>query len=247
MAHCVEIAYDSRMMTRLAIALALLWSTPGAAQPSAAEAHVALGDWEEAAVVYAAEAEGSTAPASWYRLGVVQAIAGDPGRAASSFRRVEELDSQFPEIQMRIAAADARAQWELAQSADPDGFSEDAEVRAGVRERALDNGDVVASARAASGSVAGSDGVSLQSPQLDAAEHALLGEILEASNDAVQALGDAPSERHLALAASDYHRRAGDLQTARYFLRLYNELGGDPALSVPVRRAIENADLLGAP
>lgn len=225
------------MIPRLAIVLALLWTASASAQPGAAESHVESGDWAAAALVFAAEAENSSDPALWYRLGVVQAIAGDPAGAQASFSRVQELDAQFPDIEMRIAAAAARAEWESAQAADPAGFSEDAEVREAVRARALENGDVVASARAATPE---------DSPALDAAEHGLLGQAADASIDAIQALGDAPSERELTLIAADLHRRSGDLATARYFLRLYSELGGDPAEAVPVRRAIENAELPGA-
>ncbi len=223
----------------MAMALALVWSATASAQTDNPELHVESGEWEAAAIAYAAQAEGSEDPALWYRLGVVQAIAGQPAEAATSFRRVAELDSAFPDIGMRVAAADARAEWESAQAADPAGFADDPEVREGVRERALESGDVVSSARVASAE-------SADSPALDAAEHGLRGEAEDAAQDAMQALGDAPSERELALGAADYHRRAGDLTTARYFLRLYIELGGDPAFSVPVRRAIENADLPGA-
>jgi tetratricopeptide (TPR) repeat protein len=228
------------MRARTIIPGLLLWSASAASQTGAAEEFVAVGEWQAAADAYAAASADSDDPALWYRLGVVQAIAGDPAGAAESFGRVNELDPGFPEIAVRIAAATARAEWEAAQAADPEGFSDDPAIRAEVRGRALAERDVVASARAASGAEFGA------SPDLDSAEHGLLGETEEAAVDAIHALGDAPAERAHALAVADAHRRAGDLARARYFLRLYVDLGGDPALAVPVRRAIENADSPGS-
>ena len=228
------------MIRRLAVSGILLLGGAAHAQVGTAEAHASDGEWVMAVDAYAAAADGSTDPALWYRLGVVQAIAGDPAAAAESFTRVRELDASFPEIDARIAAALARAEWEAAQSADPDGFVDDPEVREAVRRRALEDGDVVSNARAASGTAPGS------APDLDAIEHGLLAEVDAAVSDALHALGAAPSERHHALAAADALRRSGDLARARYFLRLYIELGGDPAEALPLRRAIENAELPGA-
>lgn len=228
------------MKRRLLIVGLLLWSANAASQAGSAEELVAAGDWSAAAELYATAAADSQDAALWYRLGVVQAISGDPGAAAESFSRVSELDPNFPDIGTRIAEATARAEWEAAQAADPEGYSDDPGVREGVRARALDERNVVASARAAAGDEPST------APGLDAREHSLLGETDEAAEDANQALGDAPAERAHALAAADAHRAAGDLARARYFLRLYVELGGDPAMAVPVRHAIENAELPGS-
>ena len=228
------------MIKRLAMTGILVIGGAAHGQIGTAETHVSEGEWTLAAEVYAAAAENSSDPALWYRLGVVQAISGDPEAAAESFARVRDLDSGFPEIDQRIASAVARAEWEASQSADPEGFDDDAAVREEVRRRALDNGDVITNARAASGTEPGA------SPALDSREHGLLAEPDAAVEDAIHALGDAPSERDHALAAADTLRRAGELGRARYFLRLYIELGGDPAEALPVRRAIENAELPGA-
>jgi tetratricopeptide (TPR) repeat protein len=184
------------MNARMLIAGLLLLSATAVAQTGSAEELVASGQWQAAAEAYAVAAADSTDAALWYRLGVVQAIAGDPRAAAESFGHVNELDPEFPQIGVRIASATARAEWEAAQAADPEGFSDNAAIREEVRGRALAQQDVVASARAAAGPDPSS------APGLDAQEHALLGETAEAAEQAIQALGDAPAERAHALAAA---------------------------------------------
>lgn len=228
------------MKVRTFIVALLFWSASAESQAVNAEEFVAAGDWSAATEAYAAAAVDSDDPALWYRLGVVQAIAGDPRAAVESFERVSELDPQFPEIGTRIAEATARAEWEAAQAADPEGFADDPAIREAVRSRALDDRNIVAGARAAAGVTPSS------APDLDALEHALLGETDAAAEDANQALGDAPAEPARVLAAADAYRASGDFAQARYFLRLYIDFGGDPALAVPVRRAIENAEFPGS-
>ena len=105
-----------------------------------AAAAVMDGDWVAAAAAYGAAVREDPAPVEpWYRLGVAHALAGDAASAAVAFRQVRERAPEFPEIDARIAAADARAARDEAEAIDPPGVLDDPAMRAQAREAALED------------------------------------------------------------------------------------------------------------
>lgn len=219
----------------------LVSASPAFAQePSPGEHAAAVGDWHGAVEAFEAEVAATDAAAAWYQLGVARALAADASGAAEAFRAVRERDPAFPEIDARIAAAEARATRDAEESVDRAGFQSDATAREEARWDALDRGDLLYAGRAAAGLEPASD------PRGDVLEHRELGALEEAAVAAVAAVGDSPTEVERYLVAADALRLADSLTEARYFLSLYLELGGDPLAAAPVRRALDAVDNPGA-
>lgn len=209
-------------------------------EPSVGENAAAAGDWHGAVAAFEAEVEATDSAAAWYQLGVARALAADASGAAEAFRAVRERDPAFPEIDARIAAAEARAARDAEESVDRAGFQSDADARAEARWDALERGDLLYAGRAAAGLEPESD------PRGDAREHRELGAREAAAASAVAAVGAAPTDVERYLAAADALRLADALTEARYFLSLYLEMGGDPLAAAPVRRALDAVDNPGA-
>lgn len=232
----------TRIVVTFALGLVALSGSARAQQEPPAESGEALaasGDWVGAARAFEAQAAARGDAPSWYRYGVALAMTGDAAGAAIAFRTVQQLDPGFPGIAERIAAAEARASRDLAERLDPAGFLVDDAVTLQARREALERGDLVYAARAAT---ALPSGVGLDA---DATEAVLLARPEVAAITAVAAVGEDPGAVELYLGAADALRLAARFDAARYYLELYLELGGDPVAAAPVRQAIDRADVPG--
>lgn len=205
----------------------------------AGEAAAAAGDWAAARTAFEQAIAIQESPAGWYQLAVARALSGDAVGAAAAFRRVQEIDPGFPEIDERVAHADARVAYEAEQAVDRVGFDSEPAVRLEAREDALQRDDLVYASRAAVGLEPGAG------PVADAMELRAHGAVGDAAVMAVHAVGQDPTNTALYLQAADALRLAGDPATARYYLGLFVDRGGDPVLAAPVRRAIDAIDAPG--
>lgn len=181
-------------------------------------------DWASAVELLEARVEDrSESVDAWYRLGVARALNADAAGAAEAFRRVRQLAPSFPGIDDDIAAAEARAARDADEAVDTPGVLADAAVRADVRSSALDDGWWLSGARLELVSALG------EAPAADARAWALEGDAAAAAEAADAALGAAPDEPRSYASAARAWLRAGDIDRARYYLDLYETLGGDPA------------------
>ena len=195
-----------------------------AAHLAAAEAAVAAGDWAAAASAYgAAVREDPAVVDTWYRLGVAHALAGDAASAAVAFRQVRERVPTFPEIDDRIAAADARAARDEEEAIDAPLVLDDPEARAMAREAALDEQRWMSALRLELVAELG------EAPAADHRAFELEGELAAAAVAAEQHLAADPSDTARYLRVARAWWLAADADRARYYLGLFETLGGDPA------------------
>ncbi len=194
------------------------------------------GDWPAAVLAFAEATRHDPASVdAWYRLGVARAIAGDAAGARDALRRVADLAPSFPDIDALVAAATARAEYDASIALDRPGYFSDAGVRAAARADAFDAGRWLLGVRAE---------LTLDPlvAPASACDRALLeGRIDDAVAFALQAIAASPASPPAWWLAADAHRLAGRYDEARYFIDLYEELGGDAARASALRASLDSS------
>lgn len=189
-----------------------------------------VGDWTEARARF--EAQSVARPddvSAWYRLGVARALTNDAAGAADAFRRVKALAPAFPQIDARIAAADARASHDAAEALDPGRDYPDA------RAAAFDEDYWLSALRYELLIEPGSD------PSGDARASAAEGDTAAAARASIGALGADPSSTGSYLRAARAAYLHGDRDAARYYLDVFGVVGGDAAEAADLYDALERS------
>ena len=218
-----------RILFSFSLAIALL-SSPGAVVAQDTPDEQARVDWSEARDALAARVEAAPDDVDlWYRLAVAQALAGDAASAADAFRRVKALAPEFPEIDRRIAAAEEKAAQDARESLDPDADAARARATAQEEDRWL------SALRYELLLAPGAD------PAGDAHALAAEGDVDGAAQASVGALGESASGPSGYLRSARAAYLAGDGASARYFLDVFEVLGGDAAEASDLYDALEQS------
>lgn len=228
-------------MTRCTIVLSLLFAAGTVtAQEVPTDTPVGdaweAGDWERAVGILerAVSTEAATVD-DWYRLGVARALNGNAAGAAEAFRRVRQLAPAFPGIEGDISAAEARAAHDASEAIDAPGVLDDAAARAIARSEELADGWWLSGARLELVSSLA------EAPAADVRSWALEGDAQASAQAAEAALGAEPDDPARYASVARAWVRAGDIDRARYYLDLYETLGGDPASATDLYETLRGA------
>ncbi len=195
----------------------------------AGDDHASQNDWYGAVAAYdAATRTDPTSVAAWYKLGVARAISGDMVGSLSALQRVKALDASFTGIDALIARVTPRAQAQLASALDPAATLGSEAERAAEFDRLASRGEWLLAIRTGATLAAESTsrGAALSARFEGRPDTAVLA--------AMQVVGSDPTTLESYAIAAEALRLAGDFEGARYFARVYVDLGGDPVTIAPL-------------